>query len=83
MIREEDTVHPDILRQLAADYARDLVTEAGDALQAHQARRARRRRPRAHLRRSTRLYPQQRGSRPGPRTPAGPGVGDRAESCQP
>jgi hypothetical protein len=27
--REEGTMHPDILRQLAAEHTRDLITEAG------------------------------------------------------
>ena len=83
MIREEDTMHPVMLRQLAADHIRELVTEADDARRAHEARRARRHRPPARLRRSTRLSAQERESRLGPITPVGPGVDSRVESCQP
>ena len=35
-------MHPVMLRQLAADHIRELVTGAGDARQASAARRARR-----------------------------------------
>ena len=83
MIREEDTMHPVMLQQLAADHIRELVTEAGDARRAHEARRTRRHRPPARLRRSTRPYVQERESRLGPRTPVGSGVDPRVESCQP
>jgi hypothetical protein len=54
-------MHPDILRQLAAEHARDLITEASEAHRAREARRAQRRRLTAHLRRSTRLAAQQPG----------------------
>ncbi len=39
---EEDTMHPYMLRQLAAGRIRELITEADDARRAHEARRARR-----------------------------------------
>ena len=55
-------MHPDILRQLAAERTRDLITEAGEARRAREARYTRRRRLAAHLRRSTRLVTQQPGS---------------------
>jgi hypothetical protein len=48
-------MHPDILRQLAAEHTRDLLTEAGQARRAREARHTQRRRLAAHLRRSTRL----------------------------
>jgi hypothetical protein len=51
---EEDTMHPDILRQFAAEHTRDLMTEAGEAVRAREARHTQRRRLAAHLRRSTR-----------------------------
>ena len=76
-------MHPVMLRQLAADDVRNLVTEAGDARRAHEARRARRHRAPAHMRRSTRLYAQERESRLGSRTLVGSGVDDWVESCQP
>jgi hypothetical protein len=76
-------MHPDMLRQLAAGHIRDLITEASDARRTHEARRARRHRPPAQLKRSTRLYAQERESRVGPRIPVGSGAGDRVESCQP
>ena len=37
-------MHPDILRQLAAEHTRDLITEAGEARRAREARHAQRRR---------------------------------------
>ena len=46
-------MHRDILRQLAADHIRDLITEAGEARRAREARHTQRRRLAAHLRRST------------------------------
>ena len=76
-------MHPDMLRQIAADHIRDLVTEAGETRRAREARRARRHRPPAHLRRSTRLYAQQRESRLGPWPQVEPGADDRVESCRP
>ncbi len=48
-------MHPDILRQLAAEHTRDLITEAGQARRAREARHAQRRRLAAQLRRSIRL----------------------------
>ena len=42
-------MHPDILRQLAAEHTRDLITEAGEARRAREARRTQRRRLAAHL----------------------------------
>jgi hypothetical protein len=54
-------MHPDILRQLAAEHIRELITEAGEAWRAHEARHAQRRWRAAHLRRSTRLAAQQPG----------------------
>ena len=74
-------MHPAMLRQLTADHIRDLVTEAGDARRAREARHVRRHRPPAHLRRSTRL--QQRQSRLVPWTLVEPGADDRVESCRP
>jgi hypothetical protein len=52
-------MHPDILRQLAAEHTRDLIAEAGEARRAREARHAQTRRLAAHLRRSTRLAAQQ------------------------
>jgi len=76
-------MHPDMLRQLAADHIRELLTEAGETRRAREARRARRHRPPAHLRRSTRLYAQQHESHPEPRTLVRAGADDRLESCRP
>ena len=59
-------MHPDIMWRLAADHIRELITEAGEARRAHEARHGRRRRLVAHLRRSTRLAAQQLGSRRDP-----------------
>jgi hypothetical protein len=72
-------MHHVMLRQLAADHIRELVTAAGDARQAGDARRARRRRPPAHVRRSTRLYAQQREPRLGGGTRASYASGDRVD----
>ena len=55
-------MHPDILWQLAAEHTRDLITEAGEARRAREARPTQRRRLAAHLRRSTRVAAQQPGS---------------------
>jgi hypothetical protein len=55
-------MHPDILRQLAAEHTRDLITEAGQARLAREARHIQRRRLAPHLRRSTPLAAQQPGS---------------------
>ena len=76
-------MHPAMLRRHAADHIRELVTEAGDARRAREACRARRHRPPAYLRRSTRLYAQQRDSRPEPRTLVKSGADDRVESGRP
>ena len=46
-------MHPDILRQLAAGRIRELMTQAGQARRAGEARHTQRRRLAAHLRRST------------------------------
>ena len=76
-------MHPATLYQLAADHIRELITEADDARLAHEARRTQRHRPPAHLRRSTRLYAQQRESRPEPRTLVNAGADDRCGAAQP
>jgi hypothetical protein len=76
-------MHPDMLRQLAADHIRELTTQAGDTRRAREARRAGRRRPPAHLRRPTRLYAQQREPRPEPRILVKSGADDRVESGRP
>lgn len=49
-------MHPVIMRQLAADHIRELITEAGNAQRRRQARRIQRRGQPAPLRRSTGLY---------------------------
>lgn len=72
-------MHPDILWQLAAAHTRDLMTEAGEARLAREARHAQRRRLAAHLRRSTRLAAQQPGSRRESRIPVTPAAGGRVE----
>ena len=74
-------MHPDILRQLAADHIRELITEAGQARRAGEARHTRRRRLAAHLRRSTRLAAQP-GSRRGSRTPVTPAADGRVEASR-
>ena len=76
-------MHPDMLRQLAADHIRELITQAGAAGRAREARCAQRHRPPAHLRRSTRLYEQQRESRLGPRILVEPGADERVKSGRP
>jgi hypothetical protein len=43
-------MHPDIMRQLAADHIREMHATAEDERRARQARRARRRAPSARLR---------------------------------
>ncbi len=73
-------MHHVMLRQLAADHIWELAATAGDARRAGEARRARRRRPPAHVRRSTRLYAQQREARLGAGTRASSGAGDRVDS---
>jgi hypothetical protein len=71
-------MHPDILRQLAAEHTRDLITEAGEARPRHTQRR----RLAAHLRRSTRLAAQQPGSRRGSRIPVTPAADGRVEASR-
>ena len=75
-------MHPDILWRLAAGHIRELITEAGEARRAHEARHARRRRLAAHLRRSTRLAAQQPGSRRGSRIPVTPAADSRVEASR-
>jgi hypothetical protein len=75
-------MHHVMLRQLAADHTRELVTAAGDARRAGEARRGGRRRPPAHVRRSTRLYAQQREPRPGAGIRASSASGDRVDSSR-
>jgi len=76
-------MHPDILRQLAAEHTRDLITEAGQARQAREVRHTQRRRLAAHLRLSTRLAKQQPGSRRGSRIPVTAADGRVEASRQP
>ena len=85
-------MHPDILRQLAAEHTRDLITEAGQARRAREARHTQRRRLAAHLRRptrlaaqlrrSTRLAAQQPGSRRGSTIPVTPAAAGRVEASR-
>jgi hypothetical protein len=75
-------MHADILRRLAADHIRELITEAGEAQRAHEARHARRRRLAAHLRRSTRLAAQQPGSRQGSRITVTPAADGQVEASR-
>ena len=75
-------MHPDILRQLAADHIRELITEAGEARRAREACHAQRRRLAAHLRRSTRLAAQQPWSRRGSRIPVTPAAEGRVEASR-
>ena len=75
-------MHPDILRQLAAEHTRDLITEAGAARRAREPRHAQRRRLAAHLRRSTRLAAQQPGSRRGSGIPVTPAADGRVEASR-
>ena len=65
-------MHPDILRQLAAEHTRDLITEAGEARRAREARHAQRRR----------LAAQQPGSRQGSRIPVTPAADGRVEASR-
>ena len=74
-------MHPDILRQLAAEHARDLITGAGQARRAREARHTQRRRLAAHLSRSTRLAAQP-GSRQGPSIPITPAADSRVEASR-
>jgi hypothetical protein len=73
-------MHPDILRQLAAEHIRDLITEAGEARRARAARHTQRRRLAAHLRWSPRLAAQQPGFRRGSRIPVSPAADGRVEA---
>ena len=73
---------PDILRQLAAEHTRDLITEAGQARRAREARHTQPRWLAAHLRPSTRLAAQQPGSRRGSRIPVAPAAGGRVEASR-
>jgi hypothetical protein len=75
-------MHPDILRKLAAEHTRDLITEAGEARRAREARHAQRRRLTAHLRRSTRLAAQQPGPSRGSRIPVTPAADGRVEGSR-
>ena len=75
-------MHPDILRQLAAEHTRDLITEAGEARRAREARHAQRRRLTAQLRRSTRLAAQQPEPRREPRIPVTPAADGRIEGSR-
>ena len=75
-------MHPDILRQLAAEHTRDLITEAGEARRAREARHTQRRWLAAHLRRSTRLAAQQPGSRQGSRIPVTPAADGRVKASR-
>ena len=76
-------MHPDILRQVAADHIRELIPQADQARRAPEARPAQRRRLPAHPRRSTRLAAQQPGSRRGYRIPVTPAADGQVESCRP
>ena len=75
-------MHRDIMWRLAADHIRELITEAGEARRAHEARHARRRRLAAHLRRSTRPAAQQPGSRRGSRIPVTPAADGQVEASR-
>ena len=75
-------MHPDILRQLAAEHTRDLITEAGQARHAREARHTQRRRLAARLRRSTRLAAQQPGSGRASRIPVTPAADGRVETSR-
>jgi hypothetical protein len=75
-------MHADILWQLAAEHTRELITEAGEARRAREARHTQWRRLAAHLRRSTRLAAQQPGSRRGSTIPVTPAAGGRVEGSR-
>ena len=75
-------MHPDILRQLAAEHTRDLITEAGEVRRAREARHTRRRRLAAHLRRSTRPAAQQPGAPRESRIPVTPAADGRVEASR-
>ena len=65
-------MHRDILRQLAADHIRDLITEAGEARRVREARHTQRRR----------LAAQQPRSRGGSRIPVTPAADGRVEASR-
>ena len=65
-------MHPDILRQLAAEHTRELITEAGQARRAREARHTQR----------PRLAAQQPGSRQGSRIPVTPAADGRVEASR-
>ena len=75
-------MHPDILRQLAAEHTRDLITEAGEARRAREARHTQRRRLAAQRRRSTRLAAQRARVPPGSRIPVTPAADGRVEGSR-
>jgi hypothetical protein len=75
-------MHPDILRQVAAEHTRDLITEAGEARRAREARHTQPRRLAAHLRRSARLAAQQPEPPGGSRIPVTPAADGRVEASR-
>jgi hypothetical protein len=75
-------MHPDILRQLAAEHTQDLITEAGQARRAREARHTQRRRLAAHLRRPTRLATRQPGFRRAYRIPVTPAADGQVEASR-
>jgi hypothetical protein len=75
-------MHPDILRQLAAEHIQDLITEAGEARRAREARHTQRHGLAVNLRRSTRLAAQQPGPRRGSRIPVTPAAEGRVEASR-
>ena len=75
-------MHPDIVRQLAAEHIRDLITEAGEARRAREARHTQRRRLAPHLRWSTRLAAQPPGPRRGSRIPVTSAAEGRVEASR-
>jgi len=72
-------MHPDILRQLAADHVRQMITQAGQARRAHEARQARRRQLATYLRWSIRLAARRPGSRQESTIPVTPAADGRVE----
>jgi hypothetical protein len=75
-------MHPDILRQVATEHTRDLITEAGEARRAREARHTQKRRLAAHLRQSTRLAAQEPRPRRGSRIPVTPTADGRVEASR-
>ena len=75
-------MHPDIVRQLAGEHTRDLITEARDARRAREARRTQRGWLAAYLRRSARLAAQPPRSRRGSRIPVTPAADGRVEASR-